>query len=103
MFDLFIVHTNDINGNIYAENGGMGVAKLSTMLKAAKGITNNWLLLNSGSVGELPASVFQTAAEVIDDLGYDAYTPQAIQLATGIAGTKKAIPLAANALDAMVI
>ena len=31
VFDLFIVHTNDLNGNIYAENGGLGVARLSTM------------------------------------------------------------------------
>ncbi len=99
-FDLFIVHTNDLNGNIYSENGGLGLARLSTALKAGKAITNNWLLLNSGSVGEIPAEYAMTAAQVIDELGYDAYTPQAMQLATGITGTKSAIPLSANALDA---
>ena len=99
-FDLFIVHTNDLNGNIYAENGGLGIARLSTALKAGRAITDNWLLLNSGSVGEVPAEAAMLAASVVDEIGYDAYTPQAVQLATGIAGTKKAIPLSANALDA---
>jgi len=100
VFDLFIVHTNDLNGNIYAENGGLGLAKFSTALKAGRAITDNWLLLNSGNVGEIPAEAAMLAAEVVDELGYDAYTPQAIQLATGIAGTKKALPLSVNALDA---
>ncbi|MGE4454822.1 MAG: 5'-nucleotidase C-terminal domain-containing protein, partial [Sphaerochaeta sp.] len=100
VFDLFIVHTNDLNGNIYSENGGLGLARLSTALKAGRAITDNWLLLNSGNVGEVPAEAAMLAAEVVDELGYDAYTPQAVQLATGIAGTKKALPLSANALDA---
>ncbi|MDD3902355.1 MAG: bifunctional metallophosphatase/5'-nucleotidase, partial [Sphaerochaeta sp.] len=39
VFDLFIIHTNDVNGNIYAENGGMGVARLSTMAKAGQALT----------------------------------------------------------------
>ena len=89
-FDLFIVHTNDLNGDIYGDGGGLGIAKLSTALKAGMAITDNWLLLNSGSVGEVPAEAAMTAAAVIDLLGYDAYTPQAIQLATGITGTKHA-------------
>ena len=100
VFDLFIVHTNDLNGNIYSENGGLGLARLSTALKAGRALTDNWLLLNSGNVGEIPAEAAMLAAEVVDELGYDAYTPQAVQLATGIAGTKKALPLSANALDA---
>nr|WP_321307918.1 5'-nucleotidase C-terminal domain-containing protein [uncultured Sphaerochaeta sp.] len=100
VFDLIIVHTNDLNGNIYSENGGLGLARLSTALKAGRALTDNWLLLNSGNVGEVPAEAAMLAAEVVDELGYDAYTPQAVQLATGIAGTKKALPLSANALDA---
>ncbi|MDY0303121.1 MAG: bifunctional metallophosphatase/5'-nucleotidase, partial [Sphaerochaeta sp.] len=98
-FDLFIVHTNDLNGDIYGDGGGLGIAKLSTALKAGMAITDNWLLLNSGSVGEVPAEAAMTAAAVIDLLGYDAYTPQAIQLATGITGTKHAAALSVNALD----
>ena len=100
VFDLIIVHTNDLNGNIYSENGGLGLARLSTALKAGRALTDNWLLLNSGNVGEVPAEAAMLAAEVVDELGYDAYTPQAVQLATGIAGTKNALPLSANALDA---
>jgi len=98
-FDLFIVHTNDLNGDIYGEAGGLGLAKFSTALQAGKMITDNWLLLNSGSVGEVPAEAAMTAAAVIDLLGYDAYTPQAIQLATGITGTEHAAALSVNALD----
>ncbi|NBK23472.1 MAG: bifunctional metallophosphatase/5'-nucleotidase, partial [Spirochaetia bacterium] len=52
-FDLFIVHTNDLNGNIYAQNGGIGVARLSTMANAGKAITDNWLMLNAGNVGDV--------------------------------------------------
>ncbi len=98
-FDLFIVHTNDLNGNIYAENGGIGVARLSTMARAGKAITDNYLMLNAGNVGEIPADMAMVAASLVDSIGYDAYTPQAVQLATGIAGTKRALPLSANALD----
>ena len=100
VFDLFIVHTNDVKGNIYAENGGVGIAKLSTALKAGREITDNWLLLNTGYVGEIPAEAALTAASIVDELGYDAYLPQAIQIELGIEGTQKAIPLAANVLDA---
>ncbi|HPK63813.1 MAG TPA: metallophosphoesterase, partial [Sphaerochaeta sp.] len=100
VFDLFIVHTNDVKGNIYAENGGVGIAKLSTALKAGREITDNWLLLNTGYVGEIPAEAALTAAWIVDELGYDAYLPQAIQIELGIEGTQKAIPLAANVLDA---
>ncbi|NCC91615.1 MAG: bifunctional metallophosphatase/5'-nucleotidase, partial [Spirochaetia bacterium] len=99
VFDLFIVHTNDLLGNIYSENGGLGLARLSTALKAGRAITDNWLLLNSGDVGEIPAEAAMLAAAVIDELGYDAYTPQALQLATGITGTQKALALSVNALD----
>jgi len=98
-FDLFIVHTNDLNGDIYGEAGGLGVAKLSTALKAGMAITDNWLLLNSGNIGDVPAEAAMTAAAVVDLLGYDAYTPQAIQLATGITGTERAAALSVNALD----
>lgn len=99
VFDLFIVHTNDLNGNIYAENGGIGVARLSTLARAGKALTDNWLMLNSGNVGAVPADMAMVAAGLVDWIGYDAYTPQAVQLATGITGTKRALPLSANALD----
>ena len=81
IFDLFIVHTNDLNGNIYAENGGIGVARLSTMAAAGRAITDNWLMLNAGSVGAVPADMAMVAAGMVDWIGYDAYTPQAVQLA----------------------
>ncbi|HZJ88012.1 MAG TPA: bifunctional metallophosphatase/5'-nucleotidase, partial [Sphaerochaeta sp.] len=97
-FDLFIVHTNDLDGDIYGEAGGLGLAKLSTALQAGKAISDNWLLLNAGSVGEIPVDLAELAAETIDVLGYDAYTPQAIQFATGVTGTKAAA-LSVNALD----
>ncbi|MGB4405965.1 MAG: bifunctional metallophosphatase/5'-nucleotidase, partial [Sphaerochaeta sp.] len=68
-FDLFIVHTNDLNGNIYAENGGIGVARLSTMARAGKAITDNWLMLNAGNVGAVPADMAMVAAGLVDWIG----------------------------------
>jgi hypothetical protein len=39
-------------------------------------------------------------AKAFDEIGYSAYTPQSIQLASGVTGTSKAVALSANALDA---
>ncbi len=79
-FDLFIVHTNDVHGRIVeGEDGSMGYSKLSTLLKMARSITDNVLLLDAGDVlhGTNLANIFegQTVAELLDMLGYDAVAP----------------------------
>ena len=79
-FDLFIAHTNDVHGRIVeGEDGSMGYSKLSTLLKMARSITDNVLLLDAGDVlhGTNLANIFegQTVAELLDMLGYDAVAP----------------------------
>jgi len=92
-FDLMIVHTNDVKGNIYTENGGLGLARLSTLMKMGRAYSDNLLLLNTGDVGSVAAEHAKIAALVVDEMGYDAYLPFDIQ------GTTHARSLAINALD----
>ncbi len=92
-FDLVIVHTNDVKGNIYTENGGLGLARLSTLMKMGRGYSDNLLFLNTGDVGSIAPEHEEIAALVVDEMGYDAYLPFEIQ------GTKNARSLAINALD----
>ncbi|HOE90244.1 MAG TPA: hypothetical protein PLF67_09295, partial [Sphaerochaeta sp.] len=92
-FDLMIVHTNDVKGNIYTENGGLGLARLSTLMKMGRGYSDNLLFLNTGDVGSIAPEHEEIAALVVDEMGYDAYLPFEIQ------GTKNARSLAINALD----
>ncbi len=98
-FDLFVVHTNDINGNFQGEAGGLSLGQFATLANIGKQITDNYLVLNAGNMGVTEANALQVA-KALDAAGYDAYTPQTIQLATGIEGTEKAAALSANALDA---
>ena len=79
LFDLFVVHTNDVHARIVPADGGMGYSKLATMLKVARSITNNILLLDAGDVthGTNLANMFEgeTAGVLLDMLGYDAVAP----------------------------
>ncbi|NLZ76521.1 MAG: hypothetical protein GX911_00930, partial [Spirochaetales bacterium] len=92
-FDLVIVHTNDVLGNLYTENGGLGLARLSTLLKMGRGVSDNLLLLNTGTFGPLSSEHAEVLPLVIDEMGYDAYLPFEID------GTRTARSLAINALD----
>lgn len=78
-FDLFIVHTNDVHARIEPADGGMGYSKLSTILKTARSITDNILLLDAGDVthGTNLANFFEgeTVGVLLDILGYDAVAP----------------------------
>lgn len=49
-FDLFIVHTNDVHARVDSADGGIGYARLATMLDYARSITDNILLLDAGDV-----------------------------------------------------
>lgn len=79
VFDLFIVHTNDVHGRIEPSKSSIGYSKLSTLLNTARRITDNILLLDAGdtlhgttlanlSKGEVPAVL-------LDMLQYDAISP----------------------------
>lgn len=75
-FDLFIVHTNDVHARV-TEN--IGYSKLATMLKTARAITDNILVLDAGDVthGTNFANFFngETIGELLMMLGYDAVAP----------------------------
>ncbi len=77
VFDLFIVHTNDVHARVSAgEDGSVGYAKLATMIKTARSITNNILVLDAGDVshGTNFANLFngETIGNLLVMTGYDA-------------------------------
>ena len=78
-FDLFIVHTNDAHARIVPADGGMGYAKLSTLIKTGREITDNILVLDAGDVshGTNLANLFkgETVGVILDMIGYDAVAP----------------------------
>ena len=79
-FQLYIGHTNDVHGRIMPEeDGSMGYAKLATLLKQARALTDDILLLDGGDTlhGTNLANMFegQTVLEIMDMLGYDAMVP----------------------------
>lgn len=78
-FDLYVVHTNDVHARIVPADGGMGYSKFSSLLKMARNVTDDILLLDAGDVshGTNLANVFQgeTVGVLLDMLGYDAVAP----------------------------
>ena len=78
-FDLFVVHTNDVHARIVPADGGMGYAKLATLVKAGRAITDNILVLDAGDVthGTNLANMFngQTVGQILAMIGYDAVAP----------------------------
>lgn len=80
VFDLFIIHTNDVHARVSAgEDNSVGYAKLATMIKTARSITNNVLVLDAGDVthGTNFANLFngETVGELLIMSGYDAVAP----------------------------
>ncbi|AEC02188.1 bifunctional metallophosphatase/5'-nucleotidase [Parasphaerochaeta coccoides] len=77
-FDLFIVHTNDVHARVDSADGGIGYARLATMLNYARSITDNILLLDAGDVihGTNIATFTQgqSIANILGLLEYDAVT-----------------------------
>ena len=80
VFDLFIIHTNDVHARVTAgEDDGAGYAKLVTIIKTARSITNNVLVLDAGDVthGTNFANLFNgaTIGDLLIMSGYDAVAP----------------------------
>ena len=77
-FYLYVVHTNDVHGRIEADPG-VGYANLATLVNMGRSVTNKNLLLDAGDVshGTLLTNLFEgeTAAVLLDMLGYDAVVP----------------------------
>ncbi|MDD4397886.1 MAG: metallophosphoesterase, partial [Sphaerochaetaceae bacterium] len=79
-FSLYIVHTNDVHARVTeGQDGSMGYAKLATLLKWGRSLTDDILLLDAGDVthGTNFANLFkgQTVLNLLDMLGYDAVAP----------------------------
>ncbi len=78
-FDLIVVHTNDAHARIVPADGGMGYAKLATMIKTGRAITDNMLVLDAGDVthGTNLANVFngESVIDLLNIIGYDAMAP----------------------------
>lgn len=76
VFDLFIVHTNDVHGRLEATDSNIGYSRLATMMQVARSITDNILLLDAGDAisGSNLVNLYkgETAAVLLDMLGYDA-------------------------------
>lgn len=80
VFDLFIIHTNDVHARVTAgEDDGAGYAKFATIIKTARSITNNVLVLDAGDVthGTNFANLFNgaTIGDLLIMSGYDAVAP----------------------------
>ncbi|MDD4842614.1 MAG: 5'-nucleotidase C-terminal domain-containing protein, partial [Sphaerochaetaceae bacterium] len=77
-FNFYIVHTNDVHGRI-EEGDGVGYAKLATLVKMGRSVTNKNLLLDAGDVthGTTLTNLFngETVGVLLDMLGYDAVVP----------------------------
>ena len=70
VFDLFIIHTNDVHARVTAgEDDGAGYAKLATIIKTARSITNNVLVLDAGDVTQRIAQ--QVAVRLLQKLPVD--------------------------------
>jgi len=78
-FDLYIVHTNDVNGALAEDEDSIGYAKLATMLKTGRKLTDKIMLLDAGNVASGSDAVNEMnglpAGMLLDMLGYDAVSP----------------------------
>lgn len=78
-FELVVVHTNDVHARIEPADGGMGYAKLGTLLKMLDTTTGNLLVFDAGDVlhGTNLANLFEgeTVYELLSIMGYDAVAP----------------------------
>jgi hypothetical protein len=105
-FDLFIVHTNDVMGRIDGTEG-IGYAKLATLLDWGRELTDKHLLLDAGNVtsGTPLADAFQgeSAAVLLDALGYDAVAPGPADFVYGSARLLDAAGIAEERSDLKVL
>jgi 2',3'-cyclic-nucleotide 2'-phosphodiesterase (5'-nucleotidase family) len=76
LFDLIIVHTNDVNSNIYSTEDSIGYARLSTMIKEGKKVSDNILVLdagnNSDSIPLVKLGNDSFTSDLLNHVGYDA-------------------------------
>ncbi len=112
VYDVYIAHTGDVLGRLEGE--GIGYARLATLLKWGRSLSDRNLLVDVGnSVSGTPlVEAFQgeSVGILLDMLGYDAVAPASADYAYGLERLKEAAQLAsqfstlkvlaANVLDA---
>jgi 2',3'-cyclic-nucleotide 2'-phosphodiesterase (5'-nucleotidase family) len=107
VFDLFIVHTSDVNGTLDSSSDSVGYARLSTMMQVARSLTNNILLVDAGNA--LSGSVVadetegETAGALLYMLGYNAFVPQVSDYAFDDSALLDAAKLAKDNSDLKVL
>lgn len=105
-FDLYIVHTNDVNGALSEDEDSIGYAKLATMVKTGRQLTDKIMLLDAGNVASGSDAVDEMnglpSGMLLDMLGYDAVSPaegdfvygaQALQQAQSYAQDKSSVKI----------
>lgn len=78
-FDLILVHTNNVNSSIYSSENSIGYARLSTIIKEGKNLSNNILVLDAGNNTSAIPIVKLTNNSLtpflLNYIGYDAIAP----------------------------
>lgn len=79
-FDLYIFHTNDVHARVTeGEDGSIGYSKLSSIIKQARNVTDNVLVIDAGDVthGTNFANFFNgsTIGDLLALVGYDVVVP----------------------------
>jgi len=96
VFDVYVVHTNDVLGQI--EDEGIGYARLATLLDWGRSVSDRNLLLDAGNTtsGTPLAEAFkgETVAVLLDMLGYNAIAPGPADYAYGIERLQEAANMA---------
>lgn len=76
---ITIIHTNDTHARVLDTDGGLGFARISTLIKEAKANNPNTLVLDAGdTLHGMPIiniSKGENAVKILDAAGYDFMTP----------------------------
>ncbi|MBK5201890.1 MAG: bifunctional metallophosphatase/5'-nucleotidase [Spirochaetaceae bacterium] len=106
LFDLILVHTNDVNSNIYSSEHSIGYARLSTLIKEGKKVSQNILVLDAGNnTSAIPLVKLTTdslTSSLLNLTGYDVVAPTLNDYENGVnlmAKKNSYKLLAANVLD----
>lgn len=87
VFDLYIVHTADVDGKINASKDSIGYARFATLMQIAKSSTENVLLIDAGNALTGSALTDETkgatSSALLLMLDYDLFIPQASDYAFG--------------------
>ena len=97
-FDVYIVHTNDVMGNLAGD--GIGYARLATLVDWGRSVSDRNLLLDAGNTVSGTPMVDALSGEpvgvLLDMLGYNSIAPGPADYAFGVDRLKEASRLASS-------